>query len=151
MDVENWQPGEPLRIGSGSDGFPGPLEEIDPGKYAIQAVVRLNLDTHKIGDGDGNLYGPVVHAELDPKRGETIALEVDHTVGPRAFKTTERIKLVELPSPKLSAFHHRPIKHRAAVILPKESASGGQATKLPTRLHHPRVRRRPLHGNGHGG
>ena len=70
VDVENWKPGEPLRIGSRSDGFPGPLDEIKPGKYAIQAVVRLNLDTHQIGDGEGNAYGPVVHAELDPKRGE---------------------------------------------------------------------------------
>jgi Putative esterase len=131
-DVENWRPGEPLQIDSGADGFPSPLEEIEPGKYAIQAVARLNLDTHKIGDGEGNLYGPVVHTELDPKRGSTVALQIDHAVGPRAFKATERIKLVELPSPKLSAFHHRPIKHRAAVILPKESAREWQAAKLPT-------------------
>ena len=132
VDVDNWRPGEPLRIGAGADGFPGPLETLDPGKYAIQAVVRLNLDTHKIGDGEGNLYGPVVHADLDPKRGNTVALEVDHAVGPRKFKSTERIKLVELRSPKLSAFYHRPIKHRAAVILPKESDGERQATKLPT-------------------
>jgi len=131
LDVDHWRPGEPLRIGSGADGFPGPLEEIDPGKYAIQAVVRLNLDTHKIGDGEGNFYGPVVHADLDPKRGSTVALEVDHAVGPKVFKSTKRIKLVELASPKLSAFYHRPIKHRAAVILPKESTGDGQATKLP--------------------
>jgi hypothetical protein len=132
VDVDNWRPGEPLRIGAGADGFPGPLEGIDPGKYAIQAVVRLNLDTHKIGDGEGNLYGPAIHADLDPKQGNTVALEVDHAVGPRKFKSTERIKLVELSSPKLSAFYHRPIKHRAAVILPKESEGERQATKLPT-------------------
>ena len=103
--------------------FRGRLEELDPGKYAIQAVVRLNLDTHKIGNGEGNLYGPVVHAELDPKQRRKIALEVDHIVVPRVFKSTERIKLVELLSPKLSAFHQRPIKHRAAVILPKANRS----------------------------
>ena len=67
VDVENWKPGEPLRIDSRSDGFPGRLDELEPGRYAIQAVVRRNLDTHKIGDGEGNVYGPVVHARLDPK------------------------------------------------------------------------------------
>ena len=51
-----------------------------PGRYAIQAVVRLNPDTHKIGDGEGNAYGPVVHAELDPKKGGTVALKVDQIV-----------------------------------------------------------------------
>ena len=73
-----------------------------------------------------------MHAELDPKQGRKIALEVDHIVVPRVFKSTERIKLVELLSPKLSDFHKRPIKHRAAVILPKALALEGQATKLPT-------------------
>ena len=129
---ENWRPGEPLRIGSGRDGFPGPLEELNPGKYAIQAVVRLNLDTHRIGDGEGNLYGPVVHAELDPKRRRKVALKVDHARCAPGVQVDRRIKLVELHSPKLSEFHHRPIKHRAAVILPEEIARGGQATKLPT-------------------
>ena len=130
-NVESWKPGQPFRVDSRSDGFPGPLEELKPGRYAIQAVVRLNPDTHKIGNGEGNAYGPVVHAQLDPRRETTVALEVDHIVPPRSFTTTERIKLIELTSPKLSAFHHRPIKHRAAVILPKEMPKGDQPAKLP--------------------
>ena len=132
VNVENWKPDVPLRIDSRSDGFPARLDELEPGRYAVQAVVRLNLDSHKIGNGDGNAYGPVVHAQLDPQKGGRISLKVDHTVEPRPFKTTERIKLVELPSEKLSTFHHRPIKHRAAVILPKEMPKGDNMTKLPT-------------------
>ena len=131
MDVKDWKPGEPLRIDSRADGFPGPLDELEPGRYAIQAVVRLNLDSHKIGDGEGNAYGPVVHAELDPKKDGKVTVTVDHPVKPRPFPTTERIKLVEMPSEKLSAFHHRPIKHRAAVILPKEMQSGDKKTRRP--------------------
>jgi pimeloyl-ACP methyl ester carboxylesterase len=132
VNVADWKPGEPLRIDSQSDGFPGRLNELEPGQYAIQAVARLNLDSHKIGDGDGNAYGPVVHAQLDPRTGGSVSLKVDQVVAPRPFKTTERIKLVELESAKLSAFHHRPIKHRAAVILPKELPKGDNVTKLPT-------------------
>ena len=44
-----------------------------------------------------------------------------------SFQETERIKLAELESPLLSAFYHRPIKHRAAVILPGTRPAG----KLP--------------------
>jgi len=131
VNVESWKPGEPLRIDSRSDGFPGRLDELEAGRYAIQAVVRLNPDTHKIGDGEGNAYGPVVHANLDPREGGTVALEVNQIVPPKSFRSTERVKLIELDSPKLSAFYGRPIKHRAAVILPKELPTGDRQTRLP--------------------
>lgn len=131
-DVEGWKPGDPLRVDSRADGFPSTLDRIEPGRYAIQAVVRLNPDTHRVGDGEGNLFGPVVHAELAPKGEGSVALKVDHRVPPRPFKASDRIRLIELLSPKLSAFYHRPIKHRAAVILPDDLAKGNSEGKRPT-------------------
>ncbi len=132
VDVENWDPNQPVRLGPRADGFPGRLDELKPGRYAIQAVVRLNRDTHRIGDGEGNAYGPIVHAELDPKRGGMIELKVDKLVKPRTFPATDRIKLVELPSPKLSAFYHRSIKHGAALILPASLDRAPPGRKVPT-------------------
>jgi hypothetical protein len=132
VDVENWAPGEPMRLGARALGFPGSIDQLKPGRYAVQAVIRLNPDTHRIGNGEGNAYGPVVHAELDPKRGGTIKLKVDKLVGPRSFPSTDRIKLVELDSPKLSAFHRRPIKHRAALILPERFDEVAANRKVPT-------------------
>jgi hypothetical protein len=132
MDVENWEPDEPVRLGARAAGFPGTLDELRPGRYAVQAVVRLNRDTHRIGNGEGNAFGPVVHVEIDPKKSGTIKLSVDQMVEPRTFPSTDRIKLVELPSPKLSAFHHRPIKHRAALILPEGIDKALADRKLPT-------------------
>jgi hypothetical protein len=127
-DVKGWKPTQTVRIDSATSGFPGPLDSLEPGEYAVQAVARLNPDTHSIGTGEGNAYGPVVHARIEPKETSTIRLEVDKLVPPRKFQETERIKLAELESPLLSAFYHRPIKHRAAVILPEERPVG----KLPT-------------------
>ena len=40
---------------------------LEPGEYAVQAVVRLNPDTHQLGDGEGNAYGPVVRARARPR------------------------------------------------------------------------------------
>jgi hypothetical protein len=122
-DIENWKPGEPVRIDDRALGFPTPLGRLKPGRYAIQAVVRLNPDTHRIGNGEGNAFGPVIRARLDPNEGRTIPLAVTRIVEPRTFPSSDQIKLVELPSPKLSAFYHRPITQRAAVILPG-SATG---------------------------
>jgi hypothetical protein len=133
-DVAGWKPGEPVRIDARADGFPAPLDTLTPGQYAIQAVVRLNRDTHHIGDGEGNAYGPVVHARLDPKAKDAgpIALSVDRIVPPRTFTETDRIKLVELPSPMLSAFYRRPIAHRAAVVLPEDMAKEDHPAPRPT-------------------
>jgi hypothetical protein len=127
-DVKDWMPGQTIAIDSKAIGYPGPIDTLEPGDYTIQAVVRINPDAHDIGTGEGNAYGPVVQAPLDPKQGAAIKLEVDKVVPPRKFAETDRIKLAELESPLLSAFHHRPIKHRAAVILPEPSPPG----KLPT-------------------
>jgi len=117
-DVENWRPGETVRIDGSADGFPGSLDELEPGQYRAQAVVRLNPDTAKIGTGEGNLHGPVVAFEAPRPDGGPIELTVNQVVPPRPFRETSRIKLAECPSPLLSEFYGRPIRHRAAVILP---------------------------------
>ncbi|WP_165250097.1 alpha/beta hydrolase-fold protein [Paludisphaera soli] len=123
-DVRDWKPGETIRVDAKADGFPETLDKLAAGSYRAQAVVRLNLDTAKIGDGAGNLYGPIVAFTAPGKAGEPVKLAVDQVVPPREFKETERIKYAELPSPMLSEFHGRPIKHRAAVILPKRPREG---------------------------
>lgn len=125
--VKDWKPGQTVRIDDSATGFPGPLSSLEPGEYSAQAVVRLNPDTHKIGNGEGNAYGPVVHIKIGKEETGPIALTVDKLAPPRKFSETERIKLAEVESPSLSAFFHRPIKHRAAVILPETKRSG----KLP--------------------
>jgi Putative esterase len=128
VDTRNWNPGQPLRIGPNSLGFPGPLSSLKAGEYAVQAVVRLNPDTHAIGNGEGNAYGPVVRTMLDPGLGGRVSLRVDRLVPPRNLEQTDRIKLVDIVSPLLSDFFHRPIHHRAGVILP----SGDLEKKRPT-------------------
>jgi len=118
-DVRDWKPGEAIRIGDEADGFPTTLGKLAPGRYRAQAVVRLNLDTAKIGAGEGNLFGPIVDVEAPSRSGDPIALHVDQVVPPHELEETDRIKYAEFPSPILTAFHGRPIKHQAAVILPK--------------------------------
>jgi hypothetical protein len=129
VDARNWRPGESLRIGPEAPGTPGPLVSLPEGStWIAQAVVRLNPDIQAFGDGPGNGYSRPVRITHDPDAGGTAALILDRTVAPCRFKETERIKLVEVPSPLLSRFHRRPIRHRAVVILPE----GDPRRKRPT-------------------
>jgi S-formylglutathione hydrolase FrmB len=129
-EARDWKPGEPLRLGAEAVGFPGPLATIQPGQYAVQAVVRLNAETHALGDGEGNAYGPIERLELDPQTSGMRALRVDQRIPARPFPESDRVRLVELASPLLSAFHGRPIRQRAAVILPE-----GDPTRLRPTLY----------------
>lgn len=127
VDAHDWKPGEPLKIGKDAVGFPGRLDTLEPGTYSAQAVVRLNPDTHRLGDGAGNAYGPIASVTIREDNETPFPLTVTTIVPPRVFPESDRIKLVEIPSPLLSEFHHRPIMHRAAVILPE----GDPALKRP--------------------
>ncbi len=119
--AKNWEPGAPWKVGTDALGYPDRLDTLPDGEYSAQAVVRLNPDTHRLGDGEGNAFGPVVKFKVDSKGSEspTIALTIDKIVPSRPFHETDRLKLVERESPLLSAFYGRPIKQRAAVILPE--------------------------------
>jgi S-formylglutathione hydrolase FrmB len=117
VEAKDWKAGEPLKVDASAAGYPGKLDALKPGKYQAQAVVRLNPDTHAL-DGEGNAYGAPVVVDLDPAKGGVTKLTVHKVAPPRSFKETDWIKLVTLPSPRLSAFHKRPITHRAGVILP---------------------------------
>lgn len=132
VDAAGWKAGEPLRVDSKAAGFPDSLDRIPPGDYAAQAVLRLSRDTHRIGSGEGNAYGPVVHVRIDRDHPGPMSLRVDGFVKPRAFPSSDRIKLVELSSPKLSAFYGREIKQRAAVILPEDLVGVERPDKRPT-------------------
>jgi hypothetical protein len=131
VEAKDWKSGEPLSVGPEAIGYPGKLDALEPGDYLAQAVVRLNPDTHRLGDGEGNAYGPTVPFTVERKgewKGDgPVTLTVDKVIPPRKFKETDRVKLVEIDSPLLSAFHHRPIKHRAAVILPKDDPNATRA------------------------
>ncbi len=126
IEVSGWKPGEAQTLDATAVGFPAPLDQIEPGEYEAQALLRLNLDTHSLGMGPGNLHGAVTRVRIDPKNQQPIALAINARVESREFPETERVKLVDIPSPLLSAFHGRPIRMRAGVVLPALPIEAGQ-------------------------
>ena len=130
-----------------SAGFPGPLATLRPGRYAVQAVVRLNPDTHQLGDGEGNAYGPVVRLELDPG---------DERHG-RAWRRPPSFRPGRFRSPTASSSSSSPARScrpstagRSATARPSSSPRAIAAPPAAHALHHPRVRRQSPDGAGDG-
>lgn len=119
VDVKDWKPDTELVIGAAADGFPGPLKALSAGTYSVQAVMDWQLHSHTIGTAAGNGYSAAITEELDPTQDKVVSLRITNLVKPRGFQESERIKLVDLPSPLLTKFYGRPIRQRAAVILPE--------------------------------
>lgn len=120
-DFVNVAPGEPMVIDDANAiAFPGPMRELQPGEYAVQAVVDRNLGGRTIGRSPGNLYSKPVRLNLDPASSGPIKLVCDQVVEGPQFRETDAVKLVKLESTLLSRHYQRPTFVYAAVTLPPE-------------------------------
>jgi S-formylglutathione hydrolase FrmB len=126
LDVRDWKPGQPITLGPEALAFPKQIHELPPGKYHLQAIMDFDQGGRSFANAVGNGYSPSVLKELDPKSCGPVELRIDQTVKPRPFTETERVKLVEIDSKLLTAFHGRPQKLRAGVVLPKSFAEQPQ-------------------------
>ena len=99
------------------------LDQLQPGMYAVQAVLHTNLDLN-LANAPGDLYGPVRTVRIDPVAGASrpagaIAASCSEETLP---PDTDLVKHVKIRSRLLSDFHGRPIDLRAGVILPRDFA-----------------------------
>jgi hypothetical protein len=122
-DVKNWQPGEPLTVGSDALAFPTPLADLKPGRYFAQAVMDRDLGGISFAASPGNVYSKPVRFEIGPKQPDAVLLNLDQVYRELPFKETESVKLAEVESKLLTKFHGKPMKLRAGVILPPSFAA----------------------------
>jgi hypothetical protein len=122
-DVRGWKPGEPLVLDRTCVGYPVTMDRIARGTWTVQAVMDLRPDHVNFSTAPGNVYA-VARRELDPAASGPVALALDRIYEPPVFKETDRVKLVEIESRLLTAFHGRPTRLRAGVVLPASYAKG---------------------------
>jgi hypothetical protein len=116
-DVKNWMPGDELVIDGKAIAFPQSADRISPATYTIQAVMDLHPNHISFSAAPGNGY-TILRRPLDPARSGPVALTLDRSYQPTPFEDTGRVKLVDIESKLLTAFHGRPTRMRAAVVLP---------------------------------
>lgn len=119
-DVQVGNPDHAVILDATAITYPRKLSEIEPGEYHVQAIARRSLDHPVPGMGPGDLISEPRTLALHPRESGTIGLRLTRVVVDEPFDETERLKDVEVDSPLLSAFHKRPMKMRAGVVLPKE-------------------------------
>lgn len=131
VDVVDWRPNDVLRFDDRDSvfAFPEKISQLTEGEYAIQAVMRRNLDSPQIGRAEGTAYSENEIKTLKPDSNGLITLHIDKVVEPRDRAAHPAVKqliddgrlvLVRLRSDLLSAFHGRDIYQEAAVYLPKD-------------------------------
>lgn len=121
-DVRDWAP-EQSRPFRAALAHPQPFEKLPAGKYYLQAVLDLDRGSRDPLSGAGNAYSAAVAVELGKPTAGPIRLVIDRVIPERKFTETEHVKYFEVESKQLSAFHRRPLKLRAGVVLPKSWAA----------------------------
>jgi hypothetical protein len=129
QEVKDWQPDTPLTFAP-TAALPAPLAQLPAGKYHVQLVLDRDLGGRNCMSSPGNLFSKPVTIEHDPAKGGVVALTADQVVQPRKFEEKPRVKLVDIESKLLSAFHGRPMRLRAGVVLPRSYAEN-RARRYP--------------------
>ena len=134
-DVSNLVQGAAAVVDNSAAAFPiESLDELRPGNYYVQAMLRTNRDLRVI-DAPGNLYSDVERVHLDPRDGATVAIKLVHAIPEEKLPhEDEYVRYVKIQSRLLTAFHHRPIYLRAGIILPK-SYNKSAGRQYPLRIH----------------
>jgi S-formylglutathione hydrolase FrmB len=116
LDVQELAPGVTVRIDQRALGFPVPPTAWPSRSTQFQAVLDQAQDDWRIGTAPGNGMSAAVRAE--PNAG-LVRLVIDRVIPEPWFPENARVKLVEIPSPRLTAFSQRPRRLRAGVVLPE--------------------------------
>jgi hypothetical protein len=125
-DVRDWQPDQPLVLNAKALGYPATVDKTPKATYSIQAVMDFDRGERSFSTAEGNGYSRTIRRELDGAASGEVELRIDQIYKAKPFAQTERVKLVDIESKLLTAFHGRPTHLRAGVVLPRSFAAEPQ-------------------------
>lgn len=125
-DVKDWPADEPLVLDSKALGFPATVDKVPRATYSIQAVMDFDRGERSFSTAEGNGHSRTLRRELDGAASGPVTLRIDQVYKAKPFQETDRVKLVDIESKLLTAFHGRSTHLRAGVVLPRSFASQPQ-------------------------
>jgi S-formylglutathione hydrolase FrmB len=121
QEVAKWSPDTPLQF---RPQFAlQPWDKLAKEKYYLQAILDRDLGGMNFNSSPGNAHSKPVMVDLNMPTTEPIKLHIDQVIPEKKFEEKGRVKYVEVESKLLSKFHGKPIKLRAAVVVPKSFAA----------------------------
>ena len=118
VPVAHWKPDTPIVIDDRTAFFLYRPSELPPRRYVVQAVLDTDGTTWSFATAPGNGYSEPLVFSIDPKGGASVDLAIANRVEAPRFEETKFNKEVDLESKLLSEFYGRPIRMKAAVVLP---------------------------------
>jgi Putative esterase len=120
QEVTKWSPDTPLKF-EPKFAFPvASWDKLPKEKLYLQAILDRDVGNNmNFNSSPGNGYSKPVMIDMKMPPEEPIKLHIDRVVPERKFTEKGRVKYVEIDSKLLSAFHKKPMKLRAGVVLPK--------------------------------
>ena len=145
QEVARLEPGATVELDADVTAFPTPFSRLEPGRYAVQAVLDRDHSYNYTGRGPGDLVSGVVEMDLpgDATQLLTLATAVPEADPlqplanvPAALKEVYAaaradIHPIDFTSPALSGFWGRPVALRGWVVTPPDYAAH-PARRYPT-------------------
>lgn len=119
VDVEDWKPDTPLIMDNQTVGFPGTLEELKPGTWRVQGVMRSDPDFASVAGGTC-VISQVVDLDHDGSTRWPVTISIDEPSSPRPFPAIPNSEFLKYRSERLSKFHDRDVHMKAAAFFPPD-------------------------------
>ncbi len=116
--VPHLKPGRPVEFGADAVIFPEAFERFD-GTYRVRAVFD-RMTTEPGPAAPGNLTSEVAEVEFRADADDTISVDLSRAIQPEALPSIPNVEWVETPSELLSRAAGHEVKHRAAVVFPRQ-------------------------------
>ena len=121
LEVKDLQPGKNILFDDRAISYPVKLSDLERGEYYVQAVWDRNLGGRAIWSSPGNMYSSAKKTILTKDVNQITEIVCDKINPPEPeFKESKYLKALKAPSALLTAFHKKPVRVNAAVLLPKE-------------------------------
>ena len=131
IELHDLVPGRPLEV-TPTLAYPKPFAEAPAGDYQLMAVLDTRHTYAYSGLGAGDLRSDLVTVKgFTPATAAPVEFTLSVRVPGESVRETESLRLVEMESARLSKFWGRPIRVRAAVLLPPGYAKSPEK-KYPT-------------------
>ena len=121
MEVRDWKPGDTVTVDDDALGLQGPISQIVPGTYKVQALLDHDFYFANHRDGPGNYFSKPVDFTFASNSGgsqPSLQLVLDQVIEGATYAETDFVKFVTIPSKLLGDFHGREVLERAMVVLP---------------------------------
>jgi enterochelin esterase-like enzyme len=126
-ELSNLESRKPIVINADENVFPSGFSSAPAGSYQIFAILDRDHSYTYNGSGPGDVSSKVLKAMMPVDNFEIV---LSQTAPERTIAIPASVRMVEYESPMLSAFWGRPIKMKAAVMLPPSYDTSNQ--KYPT-------------------